>query len=37
VRESDPNTIVADIVTNDGALVDRFAVDRRTGWMRRVQ
>ena len=37
VRESEAGTIVADIVTTDGALVDRREVDPRTGWMRRAQ
>ena len=37
VRESEAGTIVADIVTTDGALVDRLEVDPRTGWMRRAQ
>ncbi|HEX9771194.1 MAG TPA: hypothetical protein VGA50_18620 [Kiloniellales bacterium] len=37
VRESEAGTIVADIVTTEGALVDRLEVDPRTGWMRRAQ
>jgi hypothetical protein len=36
VEAKDDDTIVADIVTGDGALVDRFEVDRHTGSMRRV-
>ena len=35
VEEKDEDTIVAEIVTNDGSLVDRFEVDRHTGRMRR--
>jgi hypothetical protein len=35
VEDKDENTIVAEIVTNDGALVDRLEVDRRTGQVRR--
>lgn len=37
VEEKDEDTIVAEIVTNDGSLVDRLAVDRHTGQMRRAQ
>ena len=36
VEEKDEDTIVAEIVTNDGSLVDRFEVDRHTGRMRRA-
>jgi len=35
VEEKDEDTIVAEIVTNDGSLVDRLEVDRHTGRMRR--
>ena len=35
VEEKDADTIVAEIVTKDGSLVDRFEVDRHTGQMRR--
>ena len=35
VEDKDENTIVAEIITNDGALVDRLEVDRRTGQVRR--
>jgi hypothetical protein len=34
VEEKDKDTIVADIVTVDGSLVQRLAVDRHTGWIR---
>jgi len=33
VEEKDADTIVADIVTQDGSLVQRLRVDRHTGWM----
>lgn len=36
VKERDANTIVADIVTQDGSLVQRFEVDRKTGTYRSV-
>ena len=36
INEKDDDTVVADIVTTDGALVDRFEVDRHTGQMKRV-
>lgn len=36
VEEKDNDTIVAEIVTQDGSLVDRLEVDRHTGQMRRV-
>ena len=35
-EEKDEDTIVAEIVTNDGSLVDRIEVDRHTGRMRRA-
>ena len=35
VEEKDEDTIVAEIVANDGSLVDRLEVDRHTGRMRR--
>ena len=37
VAVRDEATIVADIVTRDGALVDRFLIDRRTGWTSRAE
>jgi hypothetical protein len=36
VKARDANTIVADIVTQDGSLVQRFEVDRNTGVYRSV-
>lgn len=36
INEKDDDTVVADIVTTDGSLVDRFEVDRHTGQMKRV-
>lgn len=33
VEEKDADTIIAEIVTQDGSLVQRFKVDRHTGWM----
>jgi hypothetical protein len=36
VEKKDEDTIVAEIVTNDGSLVDRLEVDRHTGQMRRA-
>jgi hypothetical protein len=30
----DDDTIVAEIVTQDGSLVQTFEVDRHTGWMK---
>jgi len=36
VEEKDADTIVAEIVTQDGSLVERLEVDRRNGWMRMV-
>ena len=37
VQEKDDDTIVAEIVTQDGSLVQKFEVDRHTGWMQPVQ
>jgi hypothetical protein len=37
VEEKDNDTIVAEIVTQDGSLVEKLEVDRHTGWMRRAQ
>lgn len=37
VKEQNDDVIVADIVTQDGSLVDRLKVDRHTGYMQRVQ
>lgn len=36
VTEKDKNTFVAEIVTKDGSLVDKFEVDRHSGRMNRV-
>ena len=36
VEEKDDDTIIAEIVTLDGSLVDRLAVHRRSGAMRRL-
>jgi hypothetical protein len=37
VEEADSDTIVAEIVTRDGSLVQRMKIDRHTGWMQREQ
>lgn len=37
IKEADKNTIVAEIVTTDGSLVDRFNVNRRSGAIQRAQ
>jgi hypothetical protein len=37
VTEKDDDTIVADVVTQDGSLVERYEIDRHTGWMSPVQ
>jgi len=38
ISEKDPRTITADIVTTDkDSLVQRFSVDRGTGWMQPTQ
>jgi hypothetical protein len=37
VKELDDDTIVAEIVTQDDSLVDRFKVDRHTGSMHRTE
>lgn len=37
VETRDDDTIVAEIVTREGALVDRFTVDRHTGWTERIE
>lgn len=37
VKEADDDTIVADIVTQDNSLVQRFKVDRHTGFMRQAE
>ena len=34
VKEKDANTITADVVTKDNSLVQRFDVDRHTGFFR---
>lgn len=36
VTEKDKNTFIAEIVTKDGSLVDKFEVDRHSGRMNRV-
>lgn len=35
VKEKDADSITADVVTKDNSLVDRFIVDRHTGFVRR--
>jgi hypothetical protein len=35
VKEKDADTITADVVTKENSLVERFIVDRRTGFFRR--
>ena len=37
IKETDKDTIVADIVTTEGSLVDRFNVNRRSGVIQRAQ
>ena len=37
VEEKDDDTIVVEIVTQDGSLVQSLEVDRHTGWMRPAQ
>jgi len=37
VKEEGDDTVLADIVTQDGSLVDRFRIDRDSGAMQRVQ
>ncbi len=37
VTETDEDTISVEIVTPEGSLVDRFAVDRHSGWANRAQ
>jgi hypothetical protein len=37
VTEQDDDTILAEIVTQDGSLVQRLEVDRRSGWTRMVR
>jgi hypothetical protein len=37
VKEKDADTILADLVTKDNSLVQRFAVDRHTGFVRDVE
>ena len=37
VTEADDDTIVAEIVTQDGSLVQRFKVDRHTGFMQQAE
>lgn len=35
VKEKDDTTITADIVTKDNSLVERFVINRKSGWTRR--
>ena len=37
VEEKDSDAILAEIVTQDGSLVERLEVDRRSGWTRMVR
>ena len=37
VEEKDKDTITAEVVTKDGSLVQKFEVNRHTGWMQPVQ
>jgi hypothetical protein len=37
VQEKDDDTIVAEIITQNGSLVQKFEVNRHTGWMRPAQ
>jgi hypothetical protein len=37
VEEKDDDTILAEIVTQDGSLVQRLEVDRHSGWTRMVR
>ena len=37
VEESDDDTIVAETETLDGSLFERYAINRRAGWMHRSQ
>ncbi|MBJ3762649.1 hypothetical protein ILP92_07815 [Maribius pontilimi] len=37
IDERDADTIIAEIVTQDGSLVERLAVDRHTGWMQPIR
>ena len=37
VREKDADTIVADIVTKDNSLVQRFAINRHSGFFQNVE
>jgi N-acyl-L-homoserine lactone synthetase len=36
VREADEDTIVAEIVTLDGSLVQKLAIERRSGVLRQL-
>ncbi len=36
ITEADEDTVVAEIVTQDGSLVQKFAIDRRSGVMRQL-
>ncbi len=37
IKDADKDTIVAEIITTEGSLVDRFSVDRRSGAIQRAQ
>lgn len=37
VEEKDDDTVVAEVVTKEGSLVQRFEIDRHTGWMQQAQ
>jgi hypothetical protein len=37
VKEADDDSIIAEIVTQDGSLVNRFKVDRHSGQMQQVE
>ncbi len=36
ITESDEDTVVAEIVTQDGSLVQKLAIDRRSGVLRQL-
>lgn len=37
IEETDDNRITAEIVTQDGSLVQKLEIDRQTGFMRQVE
>ncbi|WP_026987278.1 hypothetical protein [Fodinicurvata fenggangensis] len=37
IEEADDNRITAEIVTQDGSLVQKLEIDRKTGFMRQVE